>query len=215
MPAKTGLQLALSEALGGLTANIAAAGETRPIDDLISELSAPVAELRKAIPKTLRAFATARYNKSVKALAKPKVPAGLAERIVAAGHLGGVPELAAIARETGVKIEVVLATTQLIAEALQLDRLSASAQDAAQDMAYWDRLATRRLIRDLQRQLALATRRALQSGGAEDWLKSNVDERKQLNEEVRTFTATNPAFAQFALAADAVRSFMHAADVQI
>ncbi|MEL6664458.1 MAG: hypothetical protein AAFR33_15815, partial [Pseudomonadota bacterium] len=54
-----------------------------------------------------------------------------------------------------------------------------------------------------------ATLIALNAGTHADWVKQHRTAISMLLKEVKTYTRTKPGFAQFALATDAVRKFMH------
>jgi NAD-specific glutamate dehydrogenase len=102
---------------------------------------------------------------------------------------------------------------QAVGEALSLDRLRTNAHQALSDMPFWDRLATRRLLRELEGQQAEATSLALSKGGVDGWMKANTSARTTLVSDIKLYTASNPNFAQFALAADSVRQFMQTVNV--
>ena len=74
--------------------------------------------------------------------------------------------------------------------------------------SYWERLATRRLIEDVRQQQADAAAKALASGDPDKWLAEREEDRKELMQQLNMLSTTRASFAQFTLAADAVRSFM-------
>ncbi|MEL7539612.1 MAG: hypothetical protein AAGJ51_01810, partial [Pseudomonadota bacterium] len=98
-----------------------------------------------------------------------------------------------------------------IGDALSLDRLRTAAEQALSDMPYWDRLATRGLMRELEQLQSDATQLALQEESPKAWTHRHRRGLKALLQEIKTFTGSKPSFAQFALATDAVRKFMHTA----
>ena len=202
------LQQKLTDALSGLTQSLIESRANEAIEDTLSRLSPIMTKYLRGLPNALSSFESGRMNKAVKSLARDKVPESLAAKIVAANFASNTPDLSAIATELKADPKTVFSAFQSIGEALHLDRLRASANAALQDMPYWDRLATRRLVGDLEHQQCQAVRIALSAGDAESWLADKASERKQLVADIKTFTASSPAFAQFALAADAVRKFM-------
>ena len=95
-----------------------------------------------------------------------------------------------------------------LGDTLRLDRLRHDALNGLDNANYWERLATRRLIEDLRRHQAQATAEALSAGDVDQWLRERDSERKALVQQLHTLSSANASFAQFTLAADAVRSFM-------
>ena len=93
-------------------------------------------------------------------------------------------------------------------DVLRLDRLRHEALANIDDSDYWERLATRRLIEDLRRHQAHAAGEALASGDVGKWLSERETERKALIQQLNTLSSARANFAQFTLAADAVRTFM-------
>ncbi len=200
------LQLTLAEALSGLTQSLVQLHQGDAIETTLETLTGPVSRMCKSMPRYLSPFEASRRDKLTRSLAKGGVSQKLAKRIALAGFVDEAPGLSAIATEHAIDISKVYAASQVIGEALHLDRLRSNAQDALLTMPYWDRLATRRLIRELRDQQCLAVRASL--AGGEAWLNEHAAARRQLVANIRTFTASKPGFAQFALAADAVRKFM-------
>jgi glutamate dehydrogenase len=202
------LQHTLTEALSELSQGLLEAGTITSIDETIARLS-PVAEsLSNSLPDSLSGFEASRLNKSIKTLSKNSRRDPLAIKLASAALLSDLPELATIAAEFEAKPQAIFSAFQTIGDALHLDRLRASALTAVQSMPYCDRLATRRLIRELQRQQCEAVRSALSTGGSDAWVSETASTRKSLIIDIRTYTMNAPGFAQFALAADAVRAFM-------
>jgi len=206
------LQSALAASLHRSATSLILTDNDDVIGAVLPKMSTHVTNLKKLLPKTLHPFEFGRLTKTIKALAKDGVPERLATKIASSALLSDAPGLTVIAAELDVKFADVHTASQAVGEALQLDRLRANAREAIRTMPYWDRLATRRLIRDLHLQQSHAVRLALAEGGAEDWLRENASLRRQLVADIRTFTLNKPVFAQFALATDAVRMFMQAAN---
>jgi len=78
-------------------------------------------------------------------------------------------------------------------------------------MPYWDRLATRGLTRELEALQGEVTKLALQADTIEAWSSANESARSELLKDLKKYTGSQPNFAQFALATDAVRKFVQAA----
>ncbi|MCF6329005.1 MAG: NAD-glutamate dehydrogenase, partial [Henriciella sp.] len=206
------LQHTLTSALSELSQSLLQVGAITSLADTITRLSPAAESLSNSLPGSLSGFEASRLNKSIKMLSKNSRRDVLATRIASSTLISDLPELAAIATEFEAKPQVVFRAFQTIGDALHLDRLRASAQTAVQSMPYWDRLATRRLIRELQQQQCEAVRFALSTGGSDAWVSDTVSTRKSLIADIRAYTMNAPGFAQFALAADAVRAFMQNAN---
>jgi len=117
-------------------------------------------------------------------------------------------ELYALANGPDISIEEALTTYFKLGEALRLDRLRHDALSGMEGANYWERLATRRLIEDIRRHQAQATAMALNEGGLDSWLREHDSEKRALVSQLSTLSSANANFAQFTLAADAVRGFM-------
>lgn len=213
VPASQQLALSqtLADALFEATQNVLQADLPKEIDHRLSHLRDDYTALTETIPNSLSSFETTRYNKAVKQHSKQDTPADLADAIVRANWLVRTPLINEISAQQDASTADVCTAFHTVGEGLSLDRLAHAAREALPSMPYWDRLATRRLIKDLETQQADATRKALNADGAEAWLSSHNDARKQLVSNIKTYTSTKPTFAQFALAADAVRNFMQKA----
>ncbi len=208
------LQHTLAGALSNLTESLIKSRGNETIGETISTLSPVIQGLIKDLPGALGTFKAGRLSKTIKSLARDKVPTQLATSIATTHFVCNAPDLADIATDLKADPQQVFATFQSIGETLHLDRLRASAQEALHTMPYWDRLATRRLIRELRSQQSNAVRIALNPDRPDILREAGLNARKQLVADIRTFTANKPGFAQYALAADAVRSFMQSADTQ-
>ena len=122
-------------------------------------------------------------------------------------------------RPLGVELQVLTASHEVtpaealrayvkMGDVLRLDRLRHDALSNIDDSDYWERLATRRLIEDLRRHQAHAAGEALASGDVAAWLSEREGERRALIQQLNTLSSARANFAQFTLAADAVRTFM-------
>ena len=98
-----------------------------------------------------------------------------------------------------------------IGDKLSLDRLRSAAEQAISDMPYWDRLATRGLTRELEALQGEVTKLALRAESFGAWSSANESARSELLQDLKKYTGSQPNFAQFALATDAVRKFVQAA----
>ena len=78
-------------------------------------------------------------------------------------------------------------------------------------MPYWDRLATRGLIRELETLQGDVTKLALKTDNVSAWTRTNESARSALLQDLKKYAGSKPNFAQFALATDAVRKFAQTA----
>lgn len=202
------LQAKLATAVEGLTQSLLQNAGVESINDTITSLNTTVNAITYQLPGCLKPFKRARYDKTVTALAKGGVTKDLAAAIVNAGLVAQAPRLSQMASDLSLDPGDVFTAFQTVGDALSLDKLRVIATDTVSGMPYWDRLATRRLVRDMEYQQSEATRSALMAESVEHWLSTHADTRKALVGTIKTFVSGRPGFAQFALAGDAVRNFM-------
>lgn len=185
---------------------------TANIDGTIAAQIESLADARGALSQltaaNLPAYEKAVSKRRINHLAREGVPAELAESVAATRLVADAPLITQLAARSGRTPEDATAAYLQVGDALSLDRLRAAATTAIADMPHWDRLATRGLIRELEHLQADASQLALVSGDVDSWVSQHGDARSTLLSEVKTYTGSKPSFAQFALAADAMRKFM-------
>lgn len=210
VPAKhqIALQESLSRALLNLTSGLARTSITQDIAAQIERLTPVASGIRAVLPSALSSYETSCFTKGVKAITKAKIDKQLASQVEIAAYLNVTAQVSAIADDLSAGAGEVYAAYQTVGEAMGLDRLRGAASTALRKMPYWDRLATRRQMLELQALQLDAVRLALKSGGTETWLAATQGQRRALIAEMRAYTVNAAAFAQFALAADAARQFM-------
>jgi len=148
------------------------------------------------------------FKRRINHLAREGVPAELAEAVAATRLLADSPLITQLAAKSGKDAQAATAAYLQVGDVLSLDRLRAAATSAIADMPHWDRLATRGLIRELEHLQADTSQLALASGDPGSWLSQHGNARATLLQDLKTYTGSKPSFAQFALAADAMRKFM-------
>ncbi|MEM9055310.1 MAG: NAD-glutamate dehydrogenase domain-containing protein, partial [Pseudomonadota bacterium] len=205
------LERAVNEALGKLTQEILSASLPLPVAERMEALSPMMESMRTYNSDQLPAFIRAVHLRQVKRLANEEVSEQLAFEAARTRLLASAPLLKRLVDQSGASHPDVITTFLTVGDALSLDRLRAAAELALGDMPYWDRLATRGLIRDLEQQQSEAAALALQTSDLTTWLEQHAAAYAALLQEIKTYTGTRPSFAQFALAADAVRRFMQTA----
>lgn len=207
------LQSLLAGTLATLTHGILSVGETDTISDRIMALSEARDILNGISADELPPFERALTQRRVKQNARDGVPSALAAAIAQTKTVANAPLLTKLAvrseRATADAADAYLA----VGDALSLDRLRTAAEQALSDMPYWDRLATRGLMRELEHLQSDAAYLALSHETPKAWTDQHRGNLRVLLQEIKTFTGSKPSFAQFALATDAVRKFMqNAAD---
>ena len=178
------------------------------VGDGVARFEAAFAVLDRDLSETLSGFEAAQLRKRRDRLDQAGIGADLAARAAVMPLLTIGIDLQSLSARSELAPGGVLSAYLKIGEALRLDRLRYDASRNIEAASYWERLATRRLIEDLRQQQAEAAASALDSGNPDDWLAVRQDERKELMQQLNMLSSTRASFAQFTLAADAVRSFM-------
>ncbi len=203
------LQALLSVSLATLTHGVLSVGEGQAVENRINALSAAREALASIATSDLPAFERALEQRRIKQTARDGVPSELAEAIARTKVTASAAQLSKLAARSDRPAADVAGAYLAIGDALSLDRLRAAAEQALSDMPYWDRLATRGLMRELEQLQSEATHLALKAESPKAWTQQNRGDLRTLLQEIKTFTGTKPSFAQFALATDAVRKFMN------
>ncbi|MEO1641765.1 MAG: NAD-glutamate dehydrogenase, partial [Pseudomonadota bacterium] len=158
---QTALQDKLASAVGNLTQSLVQTEDLSNVSDLISSLTPMTKAIQDRVPDCLQNFKRGRFEGIVNDLRQDGVPDELALTLAKAGLVVQTPRLSALANETNQDCGDVFAAFQAIGDVLSLDKLRAKASDRISAMPYWDRLATRRLISDMEVQQVAATQHAL------------------------------------------------------
>ena len=203
------LQTALAESLASITHGALSVQTEAPLKSRIDAL-APMKDALLAIDTSaLPNYERALQQRRIKQMARDGVPQELAEAIAKTKIVSATPTLTKLIEKVEITPAQAAKDYLAIGDALAIDRLKQAAEHALSGMPYWDRLATRGLIRELEQLQSDATLIALNAGTCTDWIKLHRTAISMLLTDIRTYTRTKPSFAQFALATDAVRKFMH------
>lgn len=202
------LQAGLAASLRRLTHSVLTANTDGSIATQIDQFADARDALSELSAKTLPAYEKAVFKRRINHLGREGVPADLAEAVAATRLLADSPLITQLAAKSGKDAKAATAAYLQVGDILSLDRLRAAATTAIAEMPHWDRLATRGLIRELEHLQADTSHLALESGDAKTWLSQHGDARATLLADLKTYTGSKPSFAQFALAADAMRKFM-------
>ncbi|MEP1143118.1 MAG: NAD-glutamate dehydrogenase [Henriciella sp.] len=202
------LQAMLAGALSRYTQGVLGSVGSGTIEAQITALAPANKVLLETLPDALSAYDRALHQRRTKLLIRDGVPDKLAERFSATRLIAYTPLVAELGLELEAEPDAAAAAYLAVGDLLSLDRLRNVAVQAISEMPYWDRLATRGLVRELELLQADGAKLALRRGSAKAWMKDLASERSTLLADIKTFTGTKPSFAQFALATDAVRKFM-------
>ena len=205
------MQSLIANSLATLTHGALSLGEAGSIRDRIDALSDSNQALLSIESSDLPAYQRAQQQRRVKQIARDGIPVMLAEKFAQTQLIASAPLISTLVDRAQTSPSDAIAAYLAVGDALSLDRLRTAAGQAQTDMPYWDRLATRGLVRELEQLQSDAAYLALQSDTPQAWVDQYRSGRRDLLSEIKTYTGTKPSFAQFALATDAVRKFMQLA----
>ena len=178
------------------------------VGDAVARFEPAFTALDDTLAERLIGFEASQLRKRTDSFENAGIDQTLARRAALMPLLPIGVALQSLSAETGVEPGEALGAYLKIGDALRLDRVRLDAERSMENASYWERLATRRLIEDLRRQQAEAAARALKSGDPDTWLGQCEDQRKTLTQQLNMLSSAKASFAQFTLAADAVRNFM-------
>ncbi len=202
---QTQMHAALANALIRATEWLTGEAPGRPIGREIARIEPALATFRRTLRETASPFVAARIERRARSLMDEGVPDGLARWSAAiASFADGIAIVALV--DGGNEMPAVAEAYFRIGDALRLDRLRASAEESLTGAGYWDRVAIRRLIDDINAQQVACTRAALTGPGVEAWLEARAGRRHALLQTLPELTAPGEgALARLSLASDAVR----------
>ncbi|MEO0982060.1 MAG: NAD-glutamate dehydrogenase [Pseudomonadota bacterium] len=201
-----------ADAAGAAAAWIAAEAPRDMVADIIADIGCAMESLRDEAAGVLSPYEHRRAIRRASAYETEGAPKALAERAGLLPLLAFGPVICRLASETSVSALDAGAAFFEVGGALHIDRIRATAVFGMRSAAFWDRMATRRVLNDLLRQQADAARAALQSDGTpKEWVEARHDQIADLSRTlIELAEGRSWSFAKFALAADAVRGFMTA-----
>ena len=205
---QTDLQQLGAEAVADTAAALIRIVPDLNVQDAVERYSAVFGSLETALESSLEGFEAQQFRKRVTALTNAGLEREFAVEAAAMPLRPVGVELQMLISGTSTSAEEALGAYMKLGDTLKLDRLRHDALNGVDTASYWERLATRRLVEDLRRHQAQATADALVAGGIDTWLKERDGDRRALVQQLNTLSSANASFAQFTLAADAVRSFM-------
>ncbi|WP_084395786.1 NAD-glutamate dehydrogenase [Henriciella aquimarina] len=205
---QTALHQLAADAVMDISAALLRQSRDMTVGEAVKRFEPAFKTLDKQLGKALNGFEATQLRKRTESLAQSGIASKLADRAALMPLLPIGVDLQTLAERSKQPADEALAIYLKLGETLRLDRLRSDASRSIDDATYWERLATRRLIEDLRRHQADAAADALATGDPQAWLASRESERKALIQQLNTLSSSKANFAQFTLAADAVRSFM-------
>ncbi|MEM9939507.1 MAG: NAD-glutamate dehydrogenase [Pseudomonadota bacterium] len=212
--AQIDLELDLSLSLTALTRVISERQPQGAIGETIAHLKPQFDMVCSGLPALLSKSEAVRYRRLYKTLAHAGVSEALLDRVVKAGWTIQLPRLTTLSGKHGIDIAPVFSAFQLVGEALYVSPVRQAALDTMPGMARWDMLATRTLLRELDRTQIEATDAALSGSGPQAWLDRVEREAGTLARQTKTYIAKPCSFAQLALAGDGIRAFVESLNAQ-
>ena len=198
----------LAKGVGAVAEALLDSGSLQPFGESLQRYQTPFQTLGEAFLSHLSPPNRAQFDDDVAAITDAGAPHELAEALAGLRSYRAFPHLVGVSETTGKDLETVYSAFQSLGVALGTTELNQLADVVMKELDTWARLATRRLQQDVKSQQYLATRLALQSGGAEQWIADHASGLAALKTQVETFVARHPGFAQLSLAADSIRNFM-------
>ncbi|MEM0985745.1 MAG: NAD-glutamate dehydrogenase [Pseudomonadota bacterium] len=209
---QTRLRLSLAGALIRATEWFVTYRPDAPLGTIIDEVHPILDAFKAQLRGNASPFIAVRIERQARTFQDAGVPTGLAQWASAIEVFAEGLRLVPMAIESGTAIEAVSTAAFQIGDQLRIDRLIEGANTATDKIAYWDRIATRRMVDDLVDLQTRAVRDALSAGGVEAWMADRSAEKKHLLGQLKALSAGHGwSFARFALATDAIRRFMDAA----
>jgi len=202
------MQALLSNSLAAFTQGALEVDSSAPVASRITALQAARDALADISAEALPAYERSLHLRQTKQLARDGMPAELATAYAQTKTLTASPILTNLMSRAEAEPEMAAQVYLATGDTLSLDRLRHAADLALNHMPYWDRLATRGLIRELEHLQSEAALQALRAGSIAAWIDPHRAALKTVLRDIKTYTGSKPSFAQFALATDAVRKFM-------
>ena len=206
--AQTLLQQLGADAIQEVSTSLLRRAEALPISEAIERYQPAFELLDQKLADAVSGYEAALLRRRVATLSSSGIGDDLAARGALMPLLPMGIDLMTISERSKADLDTALTGYLRLGETLRLDRLRAEAGRHVDDASYWERLATRRLIEDLRRHQADATAQILSAGEIDAWLSQSEAPRKRLLQQLSVLSSAKANFAQFTLAADAVRGFM-------
>ncbi len=197
-----------ADAVMDVTAALLRSARDTGLEEAVKRFTPAFKALDKHLEDALSGFEAQQYRKRITAISNNGISDKLASRAALMPLLPIGIDIETLSSASGVKPAEALDTYLKLGDVLRLDRLRFEAGRNLDEASYWERLATRRLIEDLRRHQADAAAEALSAGDPQAWLSGRDMSRKALLQQLNQLSSARANFAQFTLAADAVRGFM-------
>lgn len=210
IPASVQMQLQqfLVASLFNLTADIVEQKLSGSVVEIIDRLHSTVSAIETCVPEYLCPTEHQRFDAFQAMRDKSSATESLQTRIATSRFKAKALQIFKIDRSDAITPAATFIAYQRVGEKLGLIQLRNQAKSSLSQMPYWDKLATRKLIRDIESQHLLATQAALRANSVDEWYDKVCSQQQVLTETLAVLVNNTPNFAQLALAADAVRDFM-------
>lgn len=185
-----------------------------PIVETVSKLAPKMREYRTIMRDEFSGILNEQISERFKSLRTSQVSKSLAWDIASIRQFSEGLNMAKMALEDGFDMLASTKTYFYIGSRLQIDRLKKEAVQALPNISYWDRIAARRKVFELELMHSQATRNILLAkSSAESWISKNKLRYTSLKSNLGELAwGQSWAFSKFNLSVDAIRTFIENAE---
>ena len=207
---QTSMIIDCSIALFKATTWLAQHEQISSILDVVAKYSLSMKEYRTIMKEEFSNFVTEQVVNRFKVLRENNVPKSLANDVASVRQLAEGLNMAKLAIEDCFEVRKSANVYFSVGSRLQIDRLKHEAVQALPSISYWDRIATRRKVFELELMHAQATRSVLYANTSVDtWIDRNSARHSSLLSTLGELTwGQSWAFSKFNLSVDAIRKFI-------
>ncbi len=180
------------------------------IAEIVNKYANVMGEYRTIMSDEFSNFLHVQISDRFKSLRTHQVPKSLAWEVASIRQFSEGLNMAKMSLEDGFDIRNSAKAYFSIGTHLQIDRLKYEAVQALPDISYWDRIAARRKVFELELMHARATRNVLLAKlDVDSWINKNKLRYTSLASDLGELTwGQSWAFSKFALSVDAIRTFV-------
>lgn len=180
------------------------------ISATISSFSPSIVEFRSIMKEEFSNFVKEQVTKSFKTLRSQNVPDSLAWNVASIRQLAEGLNMARLARDGGHKVQKSAHTYFSVGSRLQIDRLKQEAVYALPSISYWDRIAARRKVFEMELMHTEATQKILtEEIDVDAWIEQNRSLHSSLLSALGDLSwGQTWTFSKFTLSVDAIRQFI-------
>ena len=183
------------------------------IVDTVKKYRPAMNEYRTIMSDEFSSFLAGQVSDRAKSLRSQHVPKTLAWEVASARQLAEGLNMASMALEDGLNVQKSAKAYFSIGNLLQIDRLKYDAVGALPDISYWDRMAARRKVFDLELMHSRATRNVLLTPiDVDSWISKNNEHHTSLLAILGELSRGQSwTFSKLALSVDAIKTFIEKA----